>query len=80
MLTGRGVVKESSSTVLDVLQPVDVLVRCSHKKGAAVVQAGGYESVDEALCARLWEAAANLSNIPQMEKGNFCIMLDVSLK
>ena len=53
MLTGRGWVKEPSSTVLDVPQPVDVLVRCSHKKGVAVVQAGGYESVDEALSARL---------------------------
>ena len=53
VLTGRGVAKEPSSTVLDVLQPVNGLVRCPHKKGVAVVQTGGYESVDEALYSRL---------------------------
>ena len=53
VLTGRGVGKEPSSKVLHVLQPVDDLFRCPHKKGVAVVQTGGYESVDEALCGRL---------------------------
>ena len=53
VLTGRGVAKEPSSTDLDVLQLVDGLVCCPHKKGVAVVQAGGYESVDEELRGRL---------------------------
>ena len=72
--------QDPGSTVLNVLQLLDVLTWDPNEECVAVVQPGGDKGVDKFLCIRDSEYGAKFCNITEVKEGGFAKLFNVSLK
>ena len=68
------------STILDVLQPLDVFAGDPDEECVAVVQPGGDKGVDKFFGIGESEYGAEFCNVPEVEEGGFAEILNVGLK
>ena len=68
--------QDPGSTVLDVLQSLDVLARDPNEECITVVQSGGDEGVDELLCICQDECWTEFGDVPEVVQRCFtrCLM------
>jgi len=71
--------QDPSSTVLDVLQLLDVLARDPDEECVAVIQPGGDKGMDKFFGIRESECGAEFCNVPEVEKGGLAKMFDMGL-
>ena len=69
--------QDSGGTVLDILQPLEVLAGDTKQQGVTVVQPEGDEGVDKFFCIWQSECGAEFRNVPEMEKLCLTEMFDV---
>ena len=71
---------DPGSTILDVLQPLNILAGDPDEECVAVVQPGGDKGVDKFFRIGESEYGAEFCNVPEVEEGGFAKMLNVGLK
>ena len=72
--------QDPGSTVLDVLQLLDVLAGDPDEECITVVEPGGDKGVDKFFGIGESEYGAEFSNVPEVEEGGFANMFNVGLK
>ena len=72
--------QDPGSTILDVLQPLDVLAGDPDEECITVVQPGGGDGVDKFFGIGESEYGAEFCNVPEVEEGGFAKVLNVGLK
>ena len=72
--------QDPGSTILDVLQTLDVLSGDPDEECVAVVQPGGDKGVDKFFGIGESEYGAEFCNVPEEEEGGFAKMLNVGHK
>lgn len=72
--------QDPSSTVLNVLQLLDVLAWDPDEECVAIVQPGGDKGVDEFFAIGESEYGAENCNVPEVKEGGFTKMFNVGLR
>jgi hypothetical protein len=72
--------QDPGSTILDVLQPLDVLSGDPDEECVAVVQPGGDKGVDKFFGIGESEYGAEFCNVPEVEERGFAEISNVGLK